>query len=78
MWFSIFLLKAFVKRVSHVSANGNEACFPPAVWVRVSQGDLSCLGLLGMTALLEKARIEIKLGDYGVAPATALTDAGVK
>lgn len=27
-----------------------------------------------MTSLLDKARVEIKLGDYGVAPATALTD----
>ena len=30
-----------------------------------------------MTSLLDKARVEIKLGDYGVAPATALADGGL-
>jgi len=30
-----------------------------------------------MSSLLDKARVEIKLGDYGVAPATALTDPSV-
>lgn len=30
-----------------------------------------------MTTLLDLARVEIKLGDYGVAPATALADAGL-
>jgi hypothetical protein len=30
-----------------------------------------------MTSLLDQARVEIKLGDYGVAPATALADASL-
>ena len=30
-----------------------------------------------MTQLLDKARVEIKLGDYGVAPSTALNDGGL-
>ena len=30
-----------------------------------------------MNPLLDRARVEIKLGNYGVAPATALTDAGL-
>jgi hypothetical protein len=30
-----------------------------------------------MTTLVDKARVEIKLGNYGVAPATALSDAGL-
>jgi len=30
-----------------------------------------------MVLLLDKSRVEIKLGDYGVAPATALSDAGL-
>jgi len=30
-----------------------------------------------MSSLLDKARVEIKLGDYGTAPATALADAAL-
>jgi hypothetical protein len=30
-----------------------------------------------MTTLLDKSRLEIKLGNYGVAPATALADAAI-